>query len=58
MFTGTLAKAAVHQALILWLSPLHLAVVLSENSLVEEGREKRPSAASAVRLVKAGAGKV
>lgn len=58
LFTGILAMAAVHQPLILWFSPLHFAGVLSESSLVEEGKEKRPSAASAVRLVKTGAGKV
>lgn len=58
MVTGISAKAAVYQPLILWLSPLHFAGALSENSLVEEGRKKRPSAASAVRLVKTGARKV
>lgn len=58
MFTGVLAKAAVHQPFILWLSPLHFAGVLSENSLAEEGKVKRASVASAVRLVKTGAGKV
>lgn len=57
MFTGILGKVAVHQPLILWLSCLHFAGVLSENSLVEKGKEKRPSAASAVRMVKTGTGK-
>lgn len=58
MATSISGNEAVHQPLIQQLSPLCFAGALSENSLVGEGRKKRPSAASAVRLVKTGAAKV
>lgn len=58
MATSISGNEAVHQPLIRQLSPLRFAGALSENSLVEEGRKKRPSAASAVSLVKTGAAKV
>lgn len=48
-----------------YMSPLFSGFLLhilqgaySEKCIVEEGREKRPSAASTVRLLKTGAGKV